>query len=109
MPLFVRVEQLIVMTIELRRGGGSESPNVIIQNQRDSPKVSAWCGMMEDRVIGPFIVVEVTLTGDIYCVMLTDYVFLKWKILMSIKAMRFSNTMAPHLITLTVCVRACGS
>lgn len=54
---------------------GAEHPHEVIQHQRDSPKVNVWCGLMVDRVIGPFIFVEQTINGDIYYDMLTEYVF----------------------------------
>lgn len=54
---------------------GSEKPCEIVQYQRDSPKVNVWCGLMHDRVVGPFIFAENTINGDIYCDMLELYVF----------------------------------
>lgn len=63
--------QLIVIT----GVWGTEHPHEVIQHHRDSPKVNVWCGLMVDRVIGPFIFVERTINGDIYYDMLTEYVF----------------------------------
>lgn len=54
---------------------GSEKPREIVQHQRDSPKVNVWCGLMNDRIVGPFIFCENTINGDIYCEMLELYVF----------------------------------
>uniref|UniRef100_A0A1B6EKB9 DUF4817 domain-containing protein n=1 Tax=Cuerna arida TaxID=1464854 RepID=A0A1B6EKB9_9HEMI len=54
---------------------GSQKPQEIVQYQRDSPKVNVWCGLMNDRIVGPFIFAEKTITGDIYCDMLELYVF----------------------------------
>ena len=33
---------------------GSEHPHKIRELERDSPKVNVWCGLMYNRVIGPF-------------------------------------------------------
>lgn len=45
---------------------GGQSPLVITtQHQRNSPKSNVWCGLMEDRVIGPFMFVERTITGSV--------------------------------------------
>ena len=33
---------------------GSQNPHVVVEHQRDSPKVNVWSGLMHDRVIGPF-------------------------------------------------------
>lgn len=54
---------------------GSQKPQEIVQYQRDSPKVNVWCGLMNDRIVGPFIFAEKTITGDIYYDMLELYVF----------------------------------
>ena len=34
--------------------------------ERDSPKVNVWCGIMCNRVIGPFFFHETTITADFY-------------------------------------------
>jgi hypothetical protein len=39
----------------------------------DSTKVSVWGGMMKDRIIGPFFVIEPTVTGIIYLDMLEQF------------------------------------
>lgn len=54
---------------------GSEPPHEFIEHQRDSPKVNVWCGLMHDRIVGPFIFAEKTINGNIYCDMLELYVF----------------------------------
>jgi hypothetical protein len=33
---------------------GLENPHVTRELQRDSPKVNVWCGIMCNRIIGPF-------------------------------------------------------
>ena len=33
---------------------GSENPHATRELQRDSPKVNVWCGIMCNRIIGPF-------------------------------------------------------
>ena len=37
---------------------GSEIPHEFREIVRDSPKVNVWCGLMHDRVIGPFFFYE---------------------------------------------------
>ncbi|GBO08858.1 hypothetical protein AVEN_189419-1 [Araneus ventricosus] len=49
---------------------GSENPHFIIETVRDSPKVNVWCGLMADRVIGPFFFAESTVTKEVYLDML---------------------------------------
>ena len=38
------------------------------------PKVNVWCGLMCNRVIGPFFFHEKTITADIYLDLLTEFV-----------------------------------
>jgi len=33
---------------------GSEKPHVVFQNQQGSPEVTVWCGLLHNKVIGPF-------------------------------------------------------
>ena len=33
---------------------GSENPHVVREQVRDSPKVNVWCGVLHNKVIGPF-------------------------------------------------------
>lgn len=54
---------------------GSEQPNEIIEYVRNSPKLNVWCGLMHDKLIGPFFFVEQTITGNVYFDMLEQYVF----------------------------------
>ena len=42
--------------------------------QRDSPKVNVWCGIMCNRIIGPFFFHEASIIADVYLVLLTEYV-----------------------------------
>uniref|UniRef100_T1JC22 Tc1-like transposase DDE domain-containing protein n=1 Tax=Strigamia maritima TaxID=126957 RepID=T1JC22_STRMM len=41
---------------------------------RDSPKVNVWCGLMQDRIIGPFYFAETNVNGDVYLDMLEQYI-----------------------------------
>ena len=53
---------------------GSQHPYAIIEHVRDSPKVNVWCGIMCDRIIGPFFFAERTVNGVIYLDMLEQFV-----------------------------------
>jgi hypothetical protein len=37
---------------------GSEHPHSVREHVRDSKKVNVWCGMMKDKIIGPFFFIE---------------------------------------------------
>ena len=52
---------------------GSEHPNVVIEHERDSPKVNAWCGLMHARVSGRFFFAEPTISAIVYLDMLEHY------------------------------------
>lgn len=52
---------------------GSENPRVVIEHQRDSPKRNVWCGIMRDRIIGPYFFAEKTVTANTYLDMLQLY------------------------------------
>ncbi|KFM65698.1 Transposable element Tcb2 transposase, partial [Stegodyphus mimosarum] len=54
---------------------GSENPHEYRQAQMDSPKVNVWCGLMHDRVIGPFFFTEKTVSSVVYLDMLENFVF----------------------------------
>jgi hypothetical protein len=41
----------------------SENPHIHREVVQDSPEVYVWCGLMKDRIIGPFFFVEATVTG----------------------------------------------
>ena len=53
---------------------GSENPHITREIERDSPKVNVWCGLLCNKVIGPFFFEEKTITADIYLDTLTEYV-----------------------------------
>ena len=54
---------------------GTQQPNEIHEYVRGSPKVNVWCGLLYDRVIGPFFFSESTITGVVYLDLLEQYVF----------------------------------
>ncbi|GBM45525.1 hypothetical protein AVEN_87565-1 [Araneus ventricosus] len=45
------------------------------QYVRGSPKVNVWCGLLHDRVVGPFFFTETSITGNIYQDFLEIYIF----------------------------------
>ena len=53
---------------------GSENPHATRELQRDSPKVNVWCGIICNRIIGPFFFHEASITADVYLDLLTEYV-----------------------------------
>ena len=53
---------------------GSENPHATRELQRDTPKVNVWCGIMCNRIIGPFFFHEASITVDVYLDLLTEYV-----------------------------------
>ena len=52
---------------------GEENPHVVMEYERDSPKVNVWCALTCDTVIGPFFFAEKTVTGTTYLDMLENY------------------------------------
>jgi hypothetical protein len=52
---------------------GSENPHSIREYVRDSKKLNVWCGMMKDRINGPFFFNEPTVTWNIYLEMLEQF------------------------------------
>lgn len=54
---------------------GSENPHHYLEIARDSPKVNVWCGLMHDRIIGPFFFAEKTVKSVNYLDMLENFVF----------------------------------
>jgi hypothetical protein len=50
---------------------GSEKPHALMEHVRDS----MWCGIMSDRIIGPFFFHESTIMGAVYLDMLENFVF----------------------------------
>jgi len=53
---------------------GSENPHVVFQNEQGSPKVNVWCGLMHNKVIGPSLSNELTISANVYLDMLELYV-----------------------------------
>ena len=53
---------------------GSENPHETYELERDSPKLIVWCGIMHDKIIGPFFFAEKSITAQIYLDLLTEYV-----------------------------------
>ena len=51
----------------------SEDPHASRELQRDSPKVNVWCGIMCNRIIGPFFFNEAAITADVYLDLLIEY------------------------------------
>jgi hypothetical protein len=43
-----------------------ENPHELYEHERDSPKVSVWYGMTENRIYGPFFFDERTVNGATY-------------------------------------------
>jgi hypothetical protein len=54
---------------------GSENPHVHMEHVRDSPKVNVLCGIMSDRIVGPFFFHESTITSAVYLDVLENFVF----------------------------------
>lgn len=46
---------------------GLKPSHEFTEYERDSQKVNIWCSFMHDWVIGPFIFVEQTINGIVYC------------------------------------------
>lgn len=74
---------------------GFENPHVIVEKQRDSPKVNVWCGVMKNRVIGPFFFAEKTINGVVYLDMLINYCFPQLDELENIHQLHFQQDGAP--------------
>ena len=53
---------------------GSENPYDTCVLERDSFKLNVWCGIMHDKIIGPFFFAEKSITAQIYLDVLTEYV-----------------------------------
>jgi len=54
---------------------GAQQPNEIHEYVRGSPKVNVWCGLLYNRVIGPFFFSDKTITGVVCLDLLEQYVF----------------------------------
>ena len=52
---------------------GSQNPHETYKLERDSPKLNVWCGIMHDKIIGPFFFAEKSITAQIYLDLLTEY------------------------------------
>jgi len=44
---------------------GSENPPVAFKNQQGSPKVNVWCGIIHNKVIGPFFFNEPIISANV--------------------------------------------
>ena len=53
---------------------GSQNPHETYELERDSPKLIVWCGIMHNKIIGPFFFAEKSITAQIYLNLLTEYV-----------------------------------
>ena len=53
---------------------GLENPHDTCELERDSPEQNVWCGIMHDKIIGPFFFAEKSITAQIYLEALTEYV-----------------------------------
>ena len=67
------MKQLFMCLKSLTNIWGTENPHITREIERDSPKVNVWCGLLCNKVIGPFFF-EKTITADIYLDTLTEYV-----------------------------------
>ena len=54
---------------------GTSHPREYVEKERNSPKVNVWCGLLHDRVIGPFFFDEPTITSDSYLHMLETFAY----------------------------------
>lgn len=54
---------------------GTENPHLVVEYQRDTPKVNVWCCLLKTGVIGPFFFGEPTITATTYLDMLEQYAF----------------------------------
>jgi hypothetical protein len=50
----------------------TETPHVVIEHKRDSPKVNVFCGISHTRITNSFFFAENTMTGTTYTNMLTE-------------------------------------
>ena len=54
---------------------GTENPREYLEQERNSPKVNVWCGLLYNTVIGPFFFAEQTVTQYSYLEMLENFVY----------------------------------
>jgi hypothetical protein len=52
---------------------GLENPRIILENERNSPKVNVWCTLMHNKIIGPFLFSECTISAIVYLDMMELY------------------------------------
>jgi hypothetical protein len=48
------------------RNWGLETPRIVLENERDSPKMNVWCALMHHEVTGPFFYSECTISAIVY-------------------------------------------
>ena len=53
---------------------GSQNPHETYELERDSPELNVWCGIMHDKIVGPFFFAEKSIAAQIYLDLLTEYV-----------------------------------
>ena len=53
---------------------GSQNPHETCELERNSPKLNVWCGIMRNKIIGPFFFAEKSIAAQIYLDLLTEYV-----------------------------------
>jgi hypothetical protein len=53
----------------------TETSHVVIEHERDSPKVNVFCAISHTRITDPFFFAENTMRGTTYMNMLTEWVF----------------------------------
>ena len=53
---------------------GSQNLHETYELERDSPELNVWCGIMHDKIIGPFFFAEKSIAAQIYLDLLTEYV-----------------------------------
>ena len=58
---------------------GSQNPHETYELERNFPKPIVWCGIMHDKIIGPFFFAEKLITAQIYLDLLTEYVSLQFE------------------------------
>jgi hypothetical protein len=52
---------------------GTENPHVMVEQERDSPKVSVFCTISLQTLYGPFFFTEAAVTGDTYLEMFRNW------------------------------------
>jgi hypothetical protein len=53
--------------------GGYENPHVVLEHERDTPKMNVWCGLMKDDVIDTFFLHKATVTKNVYLDMVENF------------------------------------